>query len=184
MSPSPLCVESGRSRHFCRKTHMNSSDFPSKTDLAHQAPPESWGMLSGAFWNHLESFPPESFLEGFLESFLGSFLESFLRASWRASWRVSWRSSWRGSWRVSWRASSELLGGLLGKDPEELLTELTDSFLVSFLTYFQRNPIWGLALGSFEVSMNLFYFEHTYLTKKETIRLVIRIHRPETRLTV
>ena len=39
-----ILQRNGRSHHFLQKNTMFSAHFPSKTDLAHQLPPESWEM--------------------------------------------------------------------------------------------------------------------------------------------
>ena len=62
MSPSPLCGEMVGRTTFDRETFMNLSDFPSKTDLAHQLPPESWGMPSESL-RRAPGELPESLLE-------------------------------------------------------------------------------------------------------------------------
>ena len=53
MSPSPLCGEIGRSRTFDRKTHMNLSDFASKTHLASQG---CQACLWEASWSLLDRY--------------------------------------------------------------------------------------------------------------------------------
>ena len=62
MSPLPLCSEMVARATFDRKTHMNLSDFPSKTDLAHQLLLESWGMPSESLLRAPGELP-ESLLE-------------------------------------------------------------------------------------------------------------------------